>query len=172
MRRVVIATGLLVLGGSSPVMSASVGAPPTTAELMAAPHQFVDSVDQGKFDLAAAVLTADATIIDEFPPHTWSGPDAFKHWGADYDATSKAAHMTNSHVKLGDPLVAEAEGDVAYVVAAASETYKQDGKAMAETARMAFALRREGGVWKITAFAWAGREPHLKGAGAAKKPRP
>ena len=167
MRRRAIAASLLILGVSAPVMAA-----PTTAELMAAPHQFVDSIDKGKFDVAAAALTADVTIVDEFPPHAWSGPDAFKHWGADFDATSKAAHMTNDHVRLGDPLVAEAEGAVAYVVAAASETYKQDGKAMAETARVAFALRREGGVWKIAAFAWAGREPHLKGAGAAKKPMP
>ncbi len=167
MRRAVITTGLLILGVSSPVLAG-----PTTAELMAAPHQFVDGIEAGKFDLAAAALTSDVTIIDEFPPHAWSGPDAFKHWGADYDATSKAAHITSAHVKLGDPLVAQAEGDVAYVVAAASETYKQDGKAMAETSRMAFALRRDAGVWKIAAFAWAGREPHLKGAGAAKKPTP
>jgi ketosteroid isomerase-like protein len=168
MWRMAIATGLLMLGVSSSVIAS----PTTAAELMAAPHKFVDSIEAGKFDQAAAVLTADVTIIDEFPPHAWSGADAFKHWGADYDATSKAAHMTNSHVKLGDPLVAQAEGDVAYVVAAASETYKQDGKRMAESSRMAFALRREGGVWKIAAFAWAGREPHLKGAGAAKKPTP
>ncbi len=172
MRGITIATGLLIFGLSTSLISSSVWAAPTTAELMAAPHQFVDNVELGKFDQAAAALTADVTIIDEFAPHAWSGPDAFKHWGADYDATSKAAHMTNFHVKLGDPLVAEAEGDSAYVVAAASETYKQDGKAMAETARMAFALRHEGGVWKIAAFAWAGREPHLRGAGAAKKPAP
>jgi len=159
--------GVAILGISSSAMAG-----PTTADLMAAPHQFVDGIEKGKLDQAAAALSADVILIDEFPPHAWSGPDAFKHWVADFDATSKAAHMTNDHVKLGDPLVAEAEGDVAYVVAAASETYRQDGKAMAETARMAFALRREGGVWKIAALAWAGREPHLKGAGAAKKPTP
>ena len=52
MRRRAIAASLLILGVSAPVMAA-----PTTAELMAAPHQFVDSIDKGKFDVAAAALT-------------------------------------------------------------------------------------------------------------------
>ena len=82
-----------------------------------------------------------------------------------------ACYITGGKVKLGDPIVAQAEGDTAYVVAPAGETYKQDGKRMAETARMVFALRREGGDWKIASWAWAGRQPNVQGAGAAKPPQ-
>jgi hypothetical protein len=145
-------------------------AAPSAADLMAAPRQFVASLNENKIDAAAATLTSDVSLIDEFAPHAWTGPDAFHHWLADYAATSKAAHMTIAKVKLGDPIVAEAQGDVAYVVAPASETYKQDGKRMAESARMVFALRQEGGAWKIAAAAWAGRRPHVAGAGPAKVP--
>jgi ketosteroid isomerase-like protein len=131
-----------------------------TDELMTAPRAFIAGLDAGKIDDAAATMTADATMIDEFPPHAWSGPDAFKRWLADFAASNTAAHITGGKVKLGDPIVEQATGDVAYVVAAASETYKQNGVRMAETARMVFALRREGGTWKIASWAWAGRKPH------------
>jgi hypothetical protein len=140
--------------------SGQASAAPSPDELMAAPRAFIDDLDTGKIDAAAAIMTADATMIDEFPPHAWSGPGAFKRWLSDYAASNAAAHVTNGKVKLGDPIVAEATGDVAYVVAAASETYKESGVRMAETARMVFALRREDGAWKITAWAWTGRMPH------------
>jgi hypothetical protein len=141
------------------LMATAVHAAPAD-ELMTAPRAFVAGLDTGTIETAAAVMTADATMIDEFPPHAWSGPDAFKRWLADFAAANKAANIVAGKVKLGDPIVAEATGDVAYVVAAASETYKQNGVRMAETARMVFALRREGGTWKIAAWAWAGRQPH------------
>ncbi len=146
----------LALGMTSCAASAA----PSSDELMAAPRAFIANLDAGKIDAAAATMTADATMIDEFPPHAWSGPVAFKRWLSDYAASNAAAHVTNGKVKLGDPIVAQATGDVAYVVAAASETYKEGGVRMAETARMVFALRREDGAWKIAAWAWAGRKPH------------
>lgn len=145
-------------------------AAPSTAELMAAPRAFMDALGAGKIDAAAAAMTSDASIIDEFTPFTWSGSGAFHRWLDAYGAWTKAAHTTNNNVKLGDPIYVQAEGDTAYVVAAASETYRQDGKRIAETARMTFALRREGGSWKIASWAWAARAPHEAGAGAAKKP--
>jgi len=158
----------LVAAALSLIASAVSAATPD--ELMSAPRRFIDSLDKGDIPAASSTMTADVTMLDEFPPHAWSGPDALKHWLADYDSANKAAHITGGKVKLGDPIVAEATGDVAYVVATASETYKQDGKRMAESARMVFALRRDGGSWKIAAWAWAGRKPHAAGAGAAKAP--
>jgi hypothetical protein len=138
-------------------------------DLMTAPRAFIARLDAAEIDAAAATMTTDPTILDEFPPHSWSGPDAFKRWLADYAAANKATYKTVGKVKLGDPIVAEATGDVAYVVAAASETYKENGVRMAETARMVFALRREGGTWKIASWAWAGRNPH-PAVKAAKTP--
>jgi ketosteroid isomerase-like protein len=149
----------LPIGLAAALVATSAIAAPAD-ELMTAPRAFIAGIDAGKVDAAAAALTADATMLDEFPPHAWSGPDALKRWLADFEAANKAGHVTGGKVKLGDPIVAEATGDVAYVVASATETYKQNGVRMAETARMVFALRREGGTWKIAAWAWAGRKPH------------
>jgi ketosteroid isomerase-like protein len=157
---------LLALALGAPTVFAA-----TSDELMAAPREFIAALDRNDINAAAKTLTASPSFIDEFPPHAWSGPDAMKQWAADYAAANKAGHITGGKVKLGDPIVAQADGDTAYVVAAATETYKQDGKRTAETARMVFALRREGGgSWKIASWAWAGRMPHVEGAGAAKAP--
>jgi ketosteroid isomerase-like protein len=157
------------------VLALALGAPLATAaampdELMAAPRQFIAALDRNDMEAAAKTLTASPGFIDEFPPYAWNGPDAFKRWLADYAAANKAGHMTGGKVKLGAPIVAQAEGDTAYVVASASETYKQEAKRMAETSRMVFALRREDGSWKIVSWAWAGRQPHVEGGGAAKAP--
>jgi hypothetical protein len=146
----------LALGLSA--ASAAVAAP--ADDLMSAPRAFIADVLGGKADAAAALMTADASIIDEFPPFAWTGPGACGRWLADFAAANAAAHDTNTNVKLGDPIVATSVGDTAYLVVHAAETYKENGVRMAETARMAFALRREGGVWKIAAWAWAGRKPH------------
>ena len=160
-----ILVALLGLAVTAPAVSAA-----TPDELMAAPRQFIAALDRNDMVAAGKTLTTSPSFIDEFPPHAWSGPDALKQWGADYAAANKAGHVTGGKVKLGDPIVATAEGDVAYVVAAATETYKQDNKRMAETARMVFALRRDGGSWKIASWAWAGRQPHAEGSGATKAP--
>jgi ketosteroid isomerase-like protein len=156
------------------VLALALGAPAVSAatpdELMTAPRAFIAALDRNDISAAGKTLTASPSFIDEFPPHAWSGPDAMKQWAIDYAAANKAGHVVLGKVKLGDPIVATAEGDTAYVVASATETYKQDGKRMAETARMVFALRREGGSWKIASWAWAGRQPHEEGAGSAKAP--
>lgn len=158
------------------VLAMALAAPLATAaatpdELMAAPRQFIAALDRNDMAAAAKTLTASPSFIDEFPPHAWSGPDALKQWLGDYAASNKAAKITGGKVKLGAPIVAQAEGDTAYVVASAGETYKQDDKRMAETSRMVFALRREDGAWKIVSWAWAGRQPHVQGGGPAKAPQ-
>lgn len=158
---------VLVLALGAPLAAAAA----TPDELMAAPRQFIAALDRNDMAAAAKTLTASPSFIDEFPPHAWSGPDALKQWGADYAAANKTGNITGGKVKLGKPFVAQAEGDTGYVVASASETYRQADKRMAETSRMVFALRREDGAWKIASWAWAGRQPHVQGAGAAKKPQ-
>jgi ketosteroid isomerase-like protein len=154
----------LALGGA---WAGSAAAGPD-ADPTATPRAFIADVLGGDADAAAALMTADASIIDEVPPFAWNGQGACRRWLADYAAASRAAQDTNANVKLGDPIVATSDGDAAYVVFHAAETYKERGVRMAETARMTFALRREGGAWKIAAWAWAGRKPHT----AAKADRP
>ncbi len=151
---------LMITAMAAALMAATTVAAAPTDDLMTVPKAFIDNLDAGKIDAAGATMTADVTIIDEFTPYAWSGPDAFKRWLADFGASNTAGHVVGAKVKLGDAIVTQAAGDTAYVVASAEETYKQNGVRMAETARMVFALRRDGGAWKIASWAWAGRKPH------------
>jgi ketosteroid isomerase-like protein len=134
----------MITAMAAALMAATTVAAAPTDDLMTVPKAFIDNLDAGKIDAAGATMTADVTIIDEFTPYAWSGPDAFKRWLADFGASNTAGHVVGAKVKLGDAIVTQAAGDTAYVVASAE----------------VFALRRDGGAWKIASWAWAGRKPH------------
>jgi hypothetical protein len=110
-------------------------------------------------------------IIDEVPPHVWTGAGAFSAWAADLEKNDKAAGLTGEHVKLGKPIRVQVDGDTGYVVIAVTYTYKDHGKPTAEPAQMTYGLRKEGEAWKITGWAWTGTPPHpVVAKAAAAKP--
>ena len=121
---------------------------------------FIDDFNKGDTAGAEAAHVADVSIIDEVPPHAWHGATAFKDWAAAIEKDAKAHGQTEQKVTLGRTIRSQVDGDTAYVVMAATFTYKEQGKAMVEPAQMAFALRKDGGAWKIAAWTWAGTKPH------------
>jgi len=50
-------------------------------------------------------------------------------------------------------------GQTAYVVVAATYTFKQKGVAMREPAQMTFSLAKEAAGWKIAGWTWTGPDP-------------
>jgi ketosteroid isomerase-like protein len=131
-------------------------------------NQFNDAFNRGDMAGAKAILTDDATMIDEIAPHAWHGPGAFDAWSADLAKSDKAAGITNEKVAIGSTVRSIVDGDSAYVVSRVTYTYRQHGRHMVEPAELAVALRQEGGAWKIAAFAWAGTVPHAAVAAAPK----
>jgi ketosteroid isomerase-like protein len=159
---------LLASGAAALTLGAGLAAAaPPASEPVAALHQFIDSFNKGDLKAAAAAHAPDAVIIDEFPPHVWRGPNAFQAWAASLDKAAKAAGDTDEKVSLGAPTRSEVNGDVAYVIVPATYTYKEKGKPMREPAQFAAALRKEGGAWKLTGWAWTGTVPRA----AAAKPK-
>jgi len=122
--------------------------------------EVIDAFDRGDAAAAAATNTDDVSIVDEMAPHEWRGPGAFQAWAGALMAEAKADGESGNRVTLGKTIRTQVDGDTAYVVAEAVYAYDQKGVAMAEPARMVFALRKSGDVWKIKAWAWAGDEPH------------
>ena len=130
------------------------------AQLMAPIHQFIDSFNKGDVKGAAAAnLATGVSIIDEFPPHFWQGPKAFATWVDDLTKNDKAAGITEEKVTLGAVTREVLSGDTAYVVTAATYSFKQKGVAMTEPAQMTFALKKAGDAWKISAWTWTGPDP-------------
>ncbi|MGH9494063.1 MAG: hypothetical protein ACRD3B_03625 [Candidatus Sulfotelmatobacter sp.] len=102
-------------------------------------------------------LCADPTsIIDEFPPYSWTGSNACKQWSDDYDADSKKNGVTEPSVKFGGPRHIEVKDARAYVVMPSEYDYKQNGKPVKEAgATETIALQKVATGWRITAWTWS-----------------
>lgn len=147
--------GLVALIG----LVATVQAAPPDAQVVAPVKQFLDSFNKGDTKGAAAAHAAEVTIIDEVAPHMWQGRGAFEAWARDLGAHDKKLGITDQKVTLGEATTVVVSGDHAYVVNPATYVYKEQGKAMRETAQMAFALAKEASGWKIAGWTWAGTPP-------------
>lgn len=124
-------------------------------QVMAAVRQFVDGVNRNDLKSATAACAPQSSVIDEFPPHFWQG-DGCAQWATDFQAANKAQGITDVTVTLFVPTRVAVDGNTAYVVAPANDTYKQHGKPVTESgATFTVALKRIAGSWKIVAWAWA-----------------
>ena len=123
--------------------------------------QFLDGFNTGDVKTAyAAYAPGTITIIDEFAPHRWVGPNAAHEWAADYDKHAAATGVTDGVVKYDTPTRSVVDGDTAYVIIPALYTYKEHGQPMAEEGQFAFVLHAETGSWKIQGWTWTGMPPH------------
>lgn len=127
------------------------------APLMAPVHLFVDAFNKGDEKTAAkAFAPGKISIIDEVPPHVWSGTSALRHWAHDLEAISKAAGYTDESVTLGEATRQDVNGNFGYVVVPATFAFKEKGKPMREPAQMVFSLKKRSGHWLITGWTWVG----------------
>ena len=135
---------------------------------MAPIHLFIDSFDKGDMKAAAAAFSpAGVNIIDDVPPHVWTGPNAFEAWSKALAASDQAEGNTDGAVTIGKPTREVVGGDTGYVVLPAVYTYKAKGVAVREAAQMVYALQKGTSGWQITGFSWVGTTPK-PAAGAAK----
>ncbi|HWF00727.1 MAG TPA: nuclear transport factor 2 family protein [Caulobacteraceae bacterium] len=146
----------------------SLAAPPSGP--VSAVRKFMAATGSGDGKAVAAFCASDAVVVDEFAPHMWTGADACARWYQAFGGWMKAEHIDQETVELGKVLVDETTGDAAYVVANAVENNTMDGKPMTESARMAFALRKESGMWRLTAVTWAGAKPQHGASSGAQGP--
>jgi hypothetical protein len=135
---------------------------PATGDDPAAPvRQFIDGFNTGDVQSAfAAYATGPITIVDEFAPHIWSGPNAAHEWADAYDKHAQATGVTDGKVTYSKPTRVERNAEVAYVVIPTVYLYKENGKATREEGQVTAVLNRESGVWKIRGWTWAGVKPH------------
>jgi hypothetical protein len=135
---------------------------PAAGDDPAAPvRQFIDGFNSGDVQSAfAAYATGPITIVDEFAPHIWSGPNAAHEWADAYDNHAKATGVTDGKVTYGKPTRVEEVADAAYVVIPTVYLYKEHGKAIKEEGQVTAVLHRESGAWKIRAWIWSGVKPH------------
>ena len=125
-------------------------------DVLAAAHQYFDNLDNDHLQKALGMCNASVTIIDEFPPHEWSGTTACADWWKALNAYNDKNGITEAVAKLGVPWSVDVNGDRAYAVIPATYTYKQNGKTVTESRSVwTVVLERTSAGWRITAWTWS-----------------
>jgi hypothetical protein len=141
-------------------LTATAGAATPEEQVLVPVHAFRDSFNKGDMKAMAATLSpAGITVIDDIPPHIWSGPTAFESWGKALEAADKAEGNTGAKATFGKPTRVVVGADRAYVVVPATYSFKQKDTPMRESAQAVYALQKEAGTWLIVGFTWAGTTP-------------
>jgi ketosteroid isomerase-like protein len=145
---------------SAAALSLASAASAANPQLEAPIRQFIDAFNKGDAQTAGAThLAAGVSIIDEVPPYIWQGPKAFDAWVADLMKNDAAAGITEEKVTLGAVTREVVSPQTAYVIVAATYTFKQKGAPMREPAQMTFALTNTADGWKIAGWSWTGPDP-------------
>ena len=124
-------------------------------DIMAVINKMNDAMNKNDAKTAAATYTDDAAIIDEFPPHFWSGANVFNAWNDDFGVVAKKNGLTDPFVKTGKASHLSVNGDRAYAVVPTVYTFKEKGKPVTENGLWTFAMQKDGGAWKIAGWAWS-----------------
>lgn len=150
MRKILIA---MVVAGS---MGTTQQALAQNADVMKVINQFVDGFNKGDMKSALAACADMTIIIDEFPPHSWSGAGACGKWAADYDAHGRQNGITDGIVTLTKPKHLTVTGDRAYAVIPSNYEYKEKGKPVKQTGSIfTFVVQKGAAGWKIVAWSWS-----------------
>ncbi len=142
-------------------LCSSAAGPAGQDDVSAPVRQFIDGFNTGNVESAfAAYATGAITIVDEFAPHIWTGPDAARQWAAAYDKHAQATGVTDGRVTYGQPSRTEVDQDVAYVILPTVYFYKEHGKPLQEEGQMTVVLNRQAAGWRIRSWTWSGVKPH------------
>ena len=128
------------------------------AALISEVRAFIDDVNLGNMPAALARLTRDVCIVEDIAPFRWTGPEAGSQWLAAMAANAERLGVTAIAMMPGEPRRVEVDGDRGYCIIPGRVTLQGPEVALAEEGLITFAMRLEGGRWKIAALTWTGGE--------------
>jgi hypothetical protein len=135
-------------------MSKMAGGSEPDAAMMAGPEtlaRFLETADQGVLD--GVFSTGDVTILENFPPHVFTGQAGLDHWrglmARHVGAISELRHT------FGPPQDFVRTGDTAYFSLPTRWTGVRDGKPFDEHGGWSFVLVLEDGAWRIRSYGWS-----------------
>jgi ketosteroid isomerase-like protein len=126
------------------------------ADALATVKAYDNAFNTGDVKTANGLCTADAIIIDDFPPHAWQGANTCQTWLNGLTDYNKQVGITDEKVIIGAPWRVSVAGDRAYIVVPATYTHKTKGKPVVESgATWTLALQKTSAGWRISGWAWA-----------------
>ncbi len=136
-------------------------AAPADGDVTAVIHKTIDTFNSGDLKaLKSMFATGSLSIVDEYAPHLWSGPDAYKNWLEAYAKDAKATGLSDPSLTFNEPTRSQIDGKTAYVIMPTVFTWKAKGAPLVEEAQMTFVLNQTSAGWKIRAMTWTGVTPH------------
>lgn len=138
---------------AAPAFAAPTPPPPDPALAMIPPKIAAALIANDAATLRANCAPG-ATVVDEFPPYSWSGPDACARWAAAFKAFAASAKMSGFKSAFSPHPFVDASGAHGYVVAKVNFTGTMAGKPVGDEGTWTFVLAKSGTAWKITSLAW------------------
>ena len=124
-------------------------------DVMSVVRHWVAAFNKGDMQSMAATCTDQASIIDDFPPHVWTGAGACTKWASDFQDFVKANGVSDPAVTVGKPWHVDITADLAYVVAPTNFSFKQKGKPVQQGGVVTIALQKGSAGWQVIGWAWA-----------------
>ena len=152
---------ILIVAAIGCSWSFSLSAQPAAANPAADATKFItallDKFNGGDIKAWLSAQVDNASIVDEFAPHLWTGAGSPRRWLDAYAKDSQANGVTGGRLDYGKPLQATSDGKTAYVVMPATYRFVQKGTKMAEPGSMTFVMTRDGAGWKIASWTYSAR---------------
>lgn len=121
---------------------------------MLAVRQFIEGFNNDNVDLVQAACADETSIIDDFPPHEWTGRGATTRWYRDLARMATEYGMSDPSVTLDRPRHVTVSDRHAYLVVPIEVRWLQDGTREERTGSMTLALREGAEGWRISSCAW------------------
>lgn len=133
---------------------ASAAAPPPVGPLVALPAKMIAALIADDEATLRATCAPSSTVIDEFAPYSWSGPDACVKWAAAFKVFAAQIKLSGVKGTAAPKPFIDVSGNHAYVVAKVTFGGTMAGKPMSEQGTWTFVVMKSGDAWTITSMAW------------------
>jgi ketosteroid isomerase-like protein len=124
-------------------------------DVMARIQQVVDAWEKGDIAAVTAGFTSSPTLMDEFEPDYWQGPNALQDYAKANAAYNEKNGITDTSIKTLEATYLNINGSYAYVVEPAIYKFKQQGKDVQENGISTLTLQKIEGSWRISGWSWA-----------------
>jgi len=137
------------------VLLAGPAAAADKTDVMSVVHHWEAAFNQGDMQSMAATCTDQASIIDDLPPHVWTGSGACTRWASDFQNFVKSTGSSDQAVTIGKPWHIDVTADLAYVVAPTNYSFKHKGKPIQQGGVVTIILQKGSAGWQVIGWAWA-----------------
>jgi ketosteroid isomerase-like protein len=143
-----LASLLGVAAGSA--ATAQMASPPPDPAIAALPAKMAAALIANDSAALRANCAASATVVDEFAPYAWNGPDACVKWAAAFKAFAAQMKLTNPKATIKPKPFVDTSATAAYMTAQMRFAGTLAGKPFSEEGTWTFVLVKSGTGWKIT----------------------